>query len=262
MFKDELYVLLGNKKFKNFPKKIFDSKIIDFFDELSKCILSNKEKLKFPEIISFGFWCRKKNLLQIKNNFKDEHLRIGKGSIFHIAPKNVPINFAYSLVIGLLAGNHNIVRVHSKNCEITKTICNFMNKILKKKKFNSLKKFILIINYDSSSNHTDKYSKISDSRIIWGGDKTVNLIKSKKMKIDSFDISFPDRFSLSILNLQKINQSNLKDLATKFYNDVYVMDQAACSSPHLIIWINYKNKLNIIEKFWENLFHLVKKNII
>ena len=33
---------------------------------------------------------------------KDESLRLGRGIIFHIAPSNVPINFAYSLVAGLL----------------------------------------------------------------------------------------------------------------------------------------------------------------
>ena len=41
----------------------------------------------------------------------------------------------------------------------------------------------MILSYESSSNLTDKYSLECDSRIIWGGDKTVNTIKSKKTKI-------------------------------------------------------------------------------
>ena len=259
MFKDKLFILLGNKDYKNFPKQIFDKNVVNFLDELSKTILKNKNKILFPEIISFGFWCRKKNIVNLKHFFKADPLRIGKGSIFHIAPKNVPINFAYSLAVGLLAGNHNIVRVHSVNCDVTNTVCDLLKHIMSKKIFSIYKNYILILSYESSSNLTDKYSLECDSRIIWGGDKTVNTIKSKKTKTDCIDISFPDRFSMSIINLKKINQLNLKEVALRFYNDVYIMDQAACSSPHLIIWLNYNNRLSIINKFWDTLFDVVKK---
>ena len=259
MYKTKNYILLGSKNLKNKPKEIFDDNIVDFIDEISKSILKNKLKIIFPEIISFGFWCRKKNILNLKKLFKDDQLRIGKGKIFHITPKNVPVNFAYSLIIGLLAGNHNIIRVHSNRCEITNTICLLIKTILKKPKFLNLKEYIFIINYDSNSKNTEEFSAISDSRIIWGGDNTVKKIKNIKTKIDSLDISFPDRFSLSILNLNKIDNKNLNDLVTKFYNDTYVMDQSACSSPHLIIWINNKRKQSIINKFWNELFNLVKK---
>ena len=39
---------------------------------------------------------------------------MGKGVVFHIAPSNVPVNYAYSLVTGLVCGNINIVRLPSK----------------------------------------------------------------------------------------------------------------------------------------------------
>ena len=49
-----------------FPKSednylsIFDRKIINFLDELSVEIINNFESRKFPDLIDFGFWCRKK----------------------------------------------------------------------------------------------------------------------------------------------------------------------------------------------------------
>ena len=259
MFKDKYNILIGRNIFKNKPKEIFNTNIVDFIDDISKSILKNKSKFIYPEIVSFGFWCRKKNILNLKKAFGEDHLRIGKGKIFHITPKNVPINFAYSLVVGLLAGNYNIVRVHSKNCEITNTICGIIKRNLKKRKFSNLKEYIFVINYDSSSKITDEISQISDARIIWGGDNTVKKIKSIRSKIDSIDVSFPDRYSMSIINLDKINLRNLDDIVTKFYNDTYVMDQAACSSPHLIIWLNNKKNKTIYNKFWNELFNLAKK---
>ena len=42
MFKDKLFILLGNKDYKNFPKQIFDKNVVNFLDELSKTILKNK----------------------------------------------------------------------------------------------------------------------------------------------------------------------------------------------------------------------------
>ena len=34
--------------------------------------------------------------------------------IFHITPSNIPTNFAYSFIFGLLTGNSNIVKVPTK----------------------------------------------------------------------------------------------------------------------------------------------------
>ena len=58
---------------------------------------------------------------------------IGRGLAYHIAPSNIPINFAYSLVFGLLSGNTNIVRLSSKNFIQIKLLCDLFFKILKKK---------------------------------------------------------------------------------------------------------------------------------
>ena len=36
------------------------------------------------------------------------------GLVFHITPSNIPTNFAYSLLFGLLTGNSNIIKVPTK----------------------------------------------------------------------------------------------------------------------------------------------------
>ena len=71
----------------------------------------------------------------MKQNFLSSSNRIGLGLVFHIAPSNIPTNFAYSLIFGLLSGNSNIVKVPSKNFDQIKIICNIFRKIFKKKIF-------------------------------------------------------------------------------------------------------------------------------
>ena len=108
---------------------------INFLDNLSKKLMANNRARNFPDVISFAFWCRKKNIISLKNKLNTSEVRIGLGCIFHITPSNVPLNFAYSFVFGLLTGNSNIVKLPSENFSQTKIICDAILKISKKKKF-------------------------------------------------------------------------------------------------------------------------------
>ena len=135
MFKDKQVILLGNKNPIIRPKKIFDKEIIEFLDQISKTILKNKEKISFPEIISFGFWCRKKNILNFKKIYGDKvNYLYGRGFGFHVAPSNVPTAFAFSFAFGILSGNSNIIRISSNKNEISDKLIKIFKTILKKKK--------------------------------------------------------------------------------------------------------------------------------
>ena len=134
MFSKKIYLLAGNEPSGTFTNKIFDSIILDFLSDLSKEIFSKNRKIKYKEIIALGYWCRKSNLESLKKNYNNLNLQVGKGIAFHIVPSNVPINFAYSLIFGLLSGNSNIVRVGEEDNEIVKSTCQLFNRILNKKK--------------------------------------------------------------------------------------------------------------------------------
>ena len=64
---------------------------------------------------------------------------IGLGLVFHITPANIPTNFVYSLIFGLLTGNSNILKVPSKKFKEIDIICNVLKKIIKKMKFLKIK---------------------------------------------------------------------------------------------------------------------------
>ena len=111
----------------------YNEKVCDFIGELSKELILAPESKKYPDIKAFAFWCRNKNILNLKKKFLSDETRLGLGLIFHITPSNIPTNFAYSLIFGLLTGNSNIVKVPSQKFEQVLIICKSINKILKKK---------------------------------------------------------------------------------------------------------------------------------
>jgi hypothetical protein len=110
---------------------------------------------------------------------------------------------------------------------------------------------------------TKKISAICDVRVIWGGDKTVNDIRKVWIPERSLELTFPDRYSISVIDtkiLSKFNDLQIKKLAKNFYFDGYLMNQMACNSPHCIFWIG-KNE-NLKRKFWQYVSNFVEKNFI
>ena len=97
--------------------------------------------------------------------------------LFHIAPSNIALNFAYSFVLSLLAGNSNIIRVSKTKFEQNKIFFSILNKLLKEKRFNLIKKNNLFIKYDQNNEITNFLSKKADCRIVWGSDKTIQNLK-------------------------------------------------------------------------------------
>lgn len=211
----------------------FNSDVIDFLDSVSKMLLKSPHNRLYQDIITFAFWIRRASILKMKQKYSFNN-RLGRGISFHIAPSNVPINFAYSLVSSLLAGNSNIVRLSSKNFDQTKIISDALSSLKK----NAISQRIVLLQYEHNKEITDYFSSICDSRIVWGGDQTINKVRESRIKPRGFDIAFADRYSIAIINSNSIMQdSNLEPLIKGFYNDTYLTDQNACTSPKIVIWI-------------------------
>lgn len=50
-------------------------------------------------------------------------------------------------------------------------------------------------------------------------------------------------------------------MAENFYNDTYLTDQNACTSPRIVIWLG-KHKEEAKEIFWQNLHEVVKEKYV
>ena len=237
------------------PDIIFSDNSVNFLNLLSIDLLKNPYIRQYPDVLTFAFFCRKANILKLKQNYLSDIINIGRGVIFHVAPSNVPVNFAYSMVVGILSGNSNIVKVPSKEYFQIKLICDSINNVVLKNSHEKIYSNLFIIKYNNQDSITDYLSSLADIRIIWGGDKTISQIRKSAIPARSFDVTFADRYSFAIINADEyVNAKDLNKIAHDFYNDTYLFDQNACTAPHLVIWIGNNENVKIARKlFWNNL---------
>ena len=249
---------------KTAPKMPFADDILDFLGDLSKELMQNSEAKAFPDVAALGFWLRRSSVLSLKKRFlSDENgFRIGCGAAFHIAPSNVPVNYAYSLFSGLLCGNANAVRVPSKDFPQVDIINRAILKALEK--HTDIKPYIVLLRYDRDREINDMLSAMCNVRIIWGGDTTVAELRSSPLPARASDIAFADRYSLAVIDsdeyMQKVRDDNkaAARIASDFYNDTYLSDQNACTSPRAVIWTGGARE-EAKELFWESLSASVKE---
>ena len=106
--------------------------------------------------------------------------------------------------------------------------------------------------YGHNEEITTSLSLLADVRIVWGGDNTIATIRKSPLKPRAFEITFADRYSFAVFNAKYVLELNdLKGIAQGFYNDTYLYDQNACSSPRFIYWIgNEEECVKAQEKFW------------
>jgi hypothetical protein len=242
-------------------KSIFDTVVLNFLEALSRKILNDKDVRAYPDILTLGFWCRRNSLELLKKDYEDNCLSLGRGLVFHIAPSNVPTMFAYSLICGLLSGNKNIVRVPSGQYPQVDYICAALDELLQYPEFSELQSFICCIQYDHhTSDHTTVLSEKCDIRVIWGGDQTIHNIRKIPISAASYDIVFPDRYSACIIDSDAWINCNQKERQLKyFYNDTYLSDQLACSSPTLVLWTGSQVGEARFD-FWSRLEALLQNN--
>ena len=253
---------------KNFKKKVFrpfNNLCIDFLEDFSKKLKNYKDLKSYPDLIYLMYWCRKERIKKLEHSLTDNQYRLGRGLIFHICPSNVPTNFVYSLFFGLLSGNSNIVKISSENSKEKSIIISILKNIFDKRKYKALKNSNILTEYKASNTkNTEFFSSVCDARVIWGGNKTINDIRKFWIPERSIDITFADRYSISVINLEilkNLNLNKLKILAKKFYYDSYLMNQAACNSPHFVFWVGKKNT-KLQNTFWKELNEAVENNFI
>lgn len=255
---DGLTVLAGRDALTSFPLSIFSETVKEFFQELSTTIMHNKEAKRYSDVVSFAFWCRKANISHIQEDHERGLVsfgkRLGRGVAFHVAPSNVPVNFAFSYSFSLLSGNTSIVRVPSERAPQIDIILTAMEECFCK--YPEIADRTAFVTYPSETDASRQLSLIADVRVIWGGDKTVGTIRALPSKPRCVDVAFPDRYSiamidtLSVLNLE---DGALEELAKNFYNDTFLMDQNACSSPQTILWLGNctnKDSQDARKRFW------------
>ncbi len=236
------------------PLHPFDTAVTELLSALSKALMNAPEARRYPDITSLAFFIRRANLERMKEAYAGE-LRLGRGIVFHIAPGNVPVNFAYSLVTALLSGCASVVKAPSKPFEQTEIICRELNGLLDGE-HSAIKPYISIVRYPREDEvQTRAFSAECDARVIWGGDETVRRVREAPLPPRAVEVTFPDRYSLlcaDAAHILEMDDSELAKAALGFYNDTYLTDQNACTSPRLVYWLGAEGEVNKAKKrFWK-----------
>ena len=250
-----VYVMGEPEGFSALPLLPFDGAARGFLAQLSARMMADSATRTMPDVMSFAWWCRKANIERLAKTYDNAELRIGRGLAFHVTPTNVPVNFAFSWAFSLLAGNANVVRLPNRDYTQIPFVVGHIAALMGEEDFAELRLMNAFVSYGHEEKITEAFSTISDVRIVWGGDATIQAIKKSLLPARGVDVCFADRTSLCVLGAARIielERENLERLASSFYNDAYIMDQNACSSPRLVIWLGSEAETEkAAERLWE-----------
>lgn len=234
----------------------FDERVCALLHELSNRLLADPEARNFPDVMSFGFWCRKANIgrLEHEHTETEPRARLGLGLAFHVAPANVPANFAFSYAFALLSGNASIVRVPSKHFVQVDIVCEILRQLFLQPEFAPIGAMTAMVRFAQDDAITARFSAMCNARLIWGGDQAIGAIRRLPIPARAREITFADRYSFCAIDAARLllaGQAQIGALAAGFFNDVFLMDQNACSSPHLVVWLGETAAVAAAkERFW------------
>ncbi len=245
--------------------KPFSDILMEFVNDVSKTILKNRTLKEHPELIALAFWMRKSHLKVLHAYFKKQEngkILLGRGVVFHMAPSNVDTIFVYSWFVSLLVGNSNILRISDKNNIQTDILLNIIGTVLDNEKYKELQDTVTIIKYGHDDEITKRLSLFADVRVIWGGDNTVNHIRTIPIKPTATELTFADKFSFAVIQSSHLlEEKNIEKLIENFYNDSFWFGQMACSSIRLVVWVgNKEENAKAKEIFWSSLDRYVRMN--
>ena len=246
----------------NTPLRVFDDRVVRFLEGLSADLIKSPLCRRHPDLAAFAFYIRRANLLKLQECLRLEEGRMGRGLCFHVAPANIPVNFAFSWVFSLLAGNANIVRLPSKPFPQVDALLAVIQSHLERAP-NLARRNVFVRYPRTDDGTTAAYCAMADCRMIWGGDATIAAIKAIPAMPRCVDVTFADRYSLALLDGDAIlaaDGSQMERLASGFYNDTYLMDQNACSSPQIILWEHDSPEART--KFWAAVEEIARQKYV
>lgn len=231
---------------------------VGFLEALSGRLLRNPLSKRYPELVALGFWLRRAHVRLLQGMFEstipEGCLRAPKGSVFHIAPGNVDTIFVYSLILSLLVGNSNVVRISSRGSEQINVLVSEINALIDSVEFKPLADSIRIVQYERDREVTDYLSWHCDLRVIWGGDASITAIRQSPIPAHAIDVTFSDKYSLSIVSSDGWNSLSSEErvkLAAAFCVDASTFNQQACSSPRMLVWLGDVSSVKTAQTdFW------------
>lgn len=240
------------------PVSPFAESTMIFLEKWSGLIRSLPRSENDPATAAFGLWCRRAGMIQLKQEYPDlQEGFTGLGVCLQFVPNNIPALFAYSLAAGLLAGNSVIMRLPQTFDESTPLIRTLKEALAA---CPDMAGKVVLLKYPHDQEITDWLSARCDVRVIWGGNRSIADIQRSPIKGSTAEIVFPDRHSMAVICARNVlEKEDLSELIRGFFNDTYLNDQNACSSPDIIFWLGSRDDVTAAkERFWTELAGFLK----
>jgi len=236
------------------PLQPFSEGVCDFAAKLSRALFTDPGTRRFPDLQALAFQLRPAAIKALEESFRASQPQRGalqgfagadgssllqpRGLVFHLAPANVETMFVYSWLFAALMGNRNLVRISDRASDTSLLLCGVFDSVLADAA-ESVRRSVAIVQYGHDDAITAEISEACDVRVVWGGDATVRAIRAVPLAPRATELVFADRYSFAILRAsayQKLTPPERSALAAQFFNDTFWFDQAACSSPRLVVW--------------------------
>jgi len=257
--------LPGESFFNSVPTRSFSDESVAFLDSLSRTMFSMRAIIQDPHLAALAYWLRRANISRYVQDFRatvgEFEIVVPRGIAFHVAPANVESIFFYSWALSVLAGNINIVRIPQGISPRMHDVLDSFRKMLEEQKWSAISSRNMFLTYPRDEEINRYFSERADLRIIWGGDETVSYFRALPAKPVVQDVVFGDKVSHAIINSDRYLAQSDKDAfetGRLFYNDSYLFDQKACSSPQQVYFIGeHECCERASSRFWEILGQVV-----
>lgn len=219
----------------------FNDDVLDFLDVLSKKLF--RDARRTPALAPLAFFIRKSHTkslgIGLKARLVSGTVGVSQGVVFHIPPTNVDTLFLYTLALSLLAGNTNIIRISKNSGPETAALLQTVFDTLDD--FPNVATLTTFISFDRDEFTLTALSEVADVRMIWGGDATISNVRKSPIGLNTKDLAFPDRISISAIDCRywrNADEHTKVSLVEALYNDTFWFDQMACSSPQQLIFVD------------------------
>lgn len=235
----------------------FDARTLAFLAAFAERILRDTDLRSAPELVALAYWFRPaaiETLRQRYTRLAEHGLLRPRGVAFHIAPANVDAVFVYSWFLSLLCGNRNIVRLSKRENPHRLALLTLLGEVMAHPEHADIAAANAVLAYDRDDGITTALSARCHLRVVWGGDATVQHVRSLPLPPLATELVFPNRNAWALLDAQTVldaSEDALRQASSAFHNDTFWFGQQACSSPRAVLWIGSTAEVDVARaRFW------------
>lgn len=257
--------------------------IIELLDRLGRSIIKDRRLATLDGASYISLWLHRDNLERIcrlnfgNNSFPDGFLDSGngfkmmaqpRGVVCHWVASNVPTLSFFSLIMGILTKNGNVLKVSEENKDILIALIRCLSELKadldgKEHSGMDIVKAISVVSFDSKETaHSEAFSMIADCKIIWGGGDSVKSITALPQKETCETIPFGPKYSFGVFDRASVEGADFRAALKKTLQDILLFNQMACSSPQVLFFEKSGKPLKEIAQIMEEEFKRMPKQLL